>query len=474
MRRPWTRGRWGAASRVLMMAVATSLLAAPSVARADLSMVDGPLDGRRHAIVVDNGRASTRVDEQLRTHVAEPKRARRTTSSPASLPDEIRAVQMNLCHSGTVSCFSGDKVINEAYELVLQEMPDVLTLNEICANDVNGVLYEGFRNSNPYEYTYWAFNPALDGAGTVKRCTNGQPFGNGVMGAVDASSFRDIQAWSYEYAVQDGGNERRTAVCVYAVTDHLACATHLSIVKSVAANQCQSLMDVAIPYIRAADHAYVDTVVGGDFNLKYGDGAYDVQNCVASGWTRKGDGDVQHVFFTNGLTAAGTNRLGMVWTDHPLWEVTMPPRNPNGPSPGAAWIKNANSKLCALGRLATNNSPVTQFTCLNYSDQKWYLQLVSGTNYYQIRNQDNGLCLVARTSENVAVQYNCGTYADQQWTATKQIFTSTNGLPSQAWQFQNRASGKCLLRQGTALDAQLTTYTCGSYLDQKWWVYDAA
>jgi hypothetical protein len=62
-------------------------------------------------------------------------------------------------------------------------------------------------------------------------------------------------------------------------------------------------------------------VVVGDLNLKYNPGsATNAQNCVPSGWFRKGDGDVQHVIART-LTFVSTQKYAMYRTDHPAFVV---------------------------------------------------------------------------------------------------------------------------------------------------------
>jgi hypothetical protein len=64
------------------------------------------------------------------------------------------------------------------------------------------------------------------------------------------------------------------------------------------------------------------TVVGGDFNLTFG-GSPDVQDCVPTGWYRKGDGDVQHVIATDSFLFDSTEETSLEFTDHPAWLVRM-------------------------------------------------------------------------------------------------------------------------------------------------------
>ena len=59
----------------------------------------------------------------------------------------------------------------------------------------------------------------------------------------------------------------------------------------------------------------------GDLNLEYSPGSpTNAQNCVPSGWFRKGDGDVQHVTART-LTFVSTQTYSMSRTDHPAFVV---------------------------------------------------------------------------------------------------------------------------------------------------------
>ena len=68
---------------------------------------------------------------------------------------------------------------------------------------------------------------------------------------------------------------------------------------------------------RARNHP---SVVGGVVYLE-NNGSPNIQNCVPSGWYRKGDGDVQHWFIRNELTFDFSREIGLAHTDHPGWLV---------------------------------------------------------------------------------------------------------------------------------------------------------
>ena len=230
-------------------------------------------------------------------------------------------LQLNLCNSGVpgVRCYSQGRSITEAADLIRQVRPNLVTLNEICAGDLPDRLVPALVQAWPGDAVYHVFAPAFRrDTGTPVKCANGQDYGNAVLGRVAAGSYRGVKAWSGRYATQDSGNEQRSFACAYAVGDHLACATHLSASSEpVALAQCRALLFDVVPAIRSAEEVSGKTVVGGDFNLEYDTAdPENAQNCVPPGHVRKGDGDVQHVVFSNDNTFVSTARYGMTHTDH--------------------------------------------------------------------------------------------------------------------------------------------------------------
>jgi endonuclease/exonuclease/phosphatase family metal-dependent hydrolase len=98
-----------------------------------------------------------------------------------------------------------------------------------------------------------------------------------------------------------------------------ACTTHLSASSGTTAlAQCKELMSRAAGYASSAP-----VVVSGDMNLRY-QGNPDAQDCNRTGFYRKGDGDLQHVFATTSLTFVSGTKIDMAGTtDHPGWLVTV-------------------------------------------------------------------------------------------------------------------------------------------------------
>jgi hypothetical protein len=127
------------------------------------------------------------------------------------------------------------------------------------------------------------------------------------------------------------------------------------------------------------------------------------------------------------------------------------------------WVQNLNSGKCALSRGGGESTPVVQFTCLNYNDQKWGFVDKGGARY-QIRNANSGKCLLIRGSDNEApaVQFTCLDYADQYWQ-----FYNYPGYTGWYW-LRNVNSGKCLIVRGGGESTQLVQFDCLSYVDQAW------
>lgn len=227
--------------------------------------------------------------------------------SSASAAQSYRVLQLNLCHSGVnTSCFNGANVIQEARDIIGARQPQVVTLNEICRDDLAQLapsMGDGYR----------VFAPALRPDGTPVRCVNGDEYGNGlIFRATGATSFSGV------YATQDGGSERRVYVCAE-FSDLTGCTTHLSTTGNVAMAQCKA----AIAMLRDRGASSRPTFLAGDFNMKYAPlFGQNVQNCNSAPFFRKGDGDVQHVFAAS-MGFERTDVISMRYTDHPALLVTL-------------------------------------------------------------------------------------------------------------------------------------------------------
>jgi hypothetical protein len=236
----------------------------------------------------------------------------------------LRILQLNLCDSGIAGCYTG-RSVREASELIRAQRPEIVTLNEVCRDDVS-VLGRALSDTDHSEVVTSTFEAAVDRrtAGPF-RCRNGQPYGIGIVARVRASYSRSGSHGAV-YPIQDTSDpEQRVWLCVHAATDFYACTTHLaSTSATVALAQCRYLLDTVIPAVRTRGGPD-PIVLGGDFNLRSG-GSPDAQSCLPAGYRRADDGAVQHIVATNDLTVRSSSVISMHGTtDHPalLVDLTM-------------------------------------------------------------------------------------------------------------------------------------------------------
>lgn len=247
-------------------------------------------------------------------------------AAPTGLPSQypFRILQLNLCNSGFAGCYDDGLAIPEGVSVIEAKNPDVVTLNEICQGDLTP-LANAMTASFPGQMIISAFKAAGDSRTNAPyKCMNAQDYGIGLVVRVPAI-YAGHEVVSGLYTDQDTSSaEQRAWLCVRATGNFTACTTHLATVGSIALAQCQDLMNSIIPTVRG-DTANTATVVGGDLNLRF-NGTPDAQDCVPSGYFRKGDGSVQHVLATTDFTFSTSNSTTMLHTDHPAWfvEVTAP------------------------------------------------------------------------------------------------------------------------------------------------------
>jgi hypothetical protein len=244
-----------------------------------------------------------------------------TSSLPTHYPFWV--LQLNLCNSGIASCYDGGRSVPEASTAIQNSAPDVVTLNEICSNDVPQ-LAATLANVYSGSTVVWAFKAATDRRTNAPyKCKNGQDYGIGLVAHIPGT-YSGHQTFSGIYASQDTGSaEERAWLCLHATGSYYACTTHLASTSgTVALNQCKDLMNNIIPSVRSADGGYAPTVMGGDLNMKFR-GSPNAQDCVPPGYFRKGDSDVQHIMATADFTFSSSRRIGMVHTDHDGWFVAL-------------------------------------------------------------------------------------------------------------------------------------------------------
>ncbi len=226
----------------------------------------------------------------------------------ASAATTVKVLQLNICHSGVAGCYTGDAVMTKAVSVISSTRPQVLSVNEACSGDV-----ERLRAAMGAARVQFVAAQRRDGSAVT--CVNGQQYGNIVMVAEALAGGAGVTG---RYVAQDGSNELRVWACLPAGALS-ACTTHLSARSGTTAlAQCKELMNRAVGYAAAGP-----VVVAGDMNLRYG-GSPNVQDCNPSGFYRKGDGSVQHVFATTSLAFVRGTRIDMAGTtDHPGWLVTV-------------------------------------------------------------------------------------------------------------------------------------------------------
>jgi hypothetical protein len=247
----------------------------------------------------------------------------------------VRVLQMNLCDSGIARCYTG-RSVTEATALIRAERPDVVTVNEVCRDDVTALerALADAGGGGRADAVVSAFQSAWDRrTGAPLRCRNGQLYGIGLVVRQGVAS-DGYDTTGGVYPVQDTRvPEERAWLCLspssatartitgVPATDIAVCTTHLTNSNAMVARaQCAYLLGMAIPAVRARGRA-VPLVLGGDFNLT--SGSADVRSCVPAGDQRVDDGIVQHVVATPEFVVGGRRTIGMHTTDHPGLLVTL-------------------------------------------------------------------------------------------------------------------------------------------------------
>lgn len=264
--------------------------------------------------------------------------ADRAASAPASTshastnPDTttVRVLQLNLCNSGRAACYTGGDAVDLAVVMVHDHRPDVVTLNEVCRDDVT-VFERAMSAAHPTTKVAAAFAPAPDRlTGGPVTCRDGADFGDGVLVAVPRSAqaaTTGTRSRSGVYPVQDPADpEERIWVCIDVPTRFSTCTTHAaSTDATVALRQCRHFLTSVVPGAVLADKG-VPLVLGADLNLSAA-GSPGVQACLPTGYQSADDGGVQHVVTSPGTVLRSRKVIDMQGTtDHPglLVDVALP------------------------------------------------------------------------------------------------------------------------------------------------------
>jgi predicted component of type VI protein secretion system len=237
-----------------------------------------------------------------------------STTAPA--PPAVRLLQLNLCSSGIAACYTGRSTA-EAAAVLRAEAPDLVTLNEVCGDDVEA-LERALAEAVPGAAVTSAFQPARDATtGEPYRCRNGEQYGNGLLSRWAATAEGGI------HPAQDPADpEQRSWLCLDVASPALsACTTHLAYTRrDVAVAQCRYLFDEVVAARRGP------VVVGGDLNLGPADDP-DLRSCFPDGSTAVDDGGgPQVVVAAPGLAVAESGTIDLRGaTDHPGLLVALSP-----------------------------------------------------------------------------------------------------------------------------------------------------
>jgi endonuclease/exonuclease/phosphatase family metal-dependent hydrolase len=235
----------------------------------------------------------------------------------------VRVLQLNLCNSGIAACYTG-RSIAEVAAVIRSEAPDLVTLNEVCQDDVQA-LERALARAVPGGGAVSAFQAARDrDTGEAYRCRNGQQFGNGIVSRWPSVPGSSVGGGIYPLQDPEDPEERAWACMEVGATPVVAvCTTHLAYTdRQVAAGQCEYLFGTVIEGMRARDG--VPLVLGGDLNLGSGDSP-DLRSCLPPGSALVSDGQAQLVVATPEFVVDTSRTIDLRATDHPGLLVTLAP-----------------------------------------------------------------------------------------------------------------------------------------------------
>jgi endonuclease/exonuclease/phosphatase family metal-dependent hydrolase len=208
----------------------------------------------------------------------------------------VRLLQMNLCNSGIAGCFTG-RAVTEGAALIRAEVPDVVTLNEVCRGDV-AELERALDEATSGGTASGEFQPARDRrTGMPYACRDGTDFGNAVLSRTSSRL-----ASSGVHPVQDPDDpEERSWLCLDVPAELrensgpvlTVCTTHPAYTDpDVALAQCRHTVDSVADDLKARPEAR-PVVVAGDLNLAPGP---DLASCLPTdAAVVADDGGTQHV-----------------------------------------------------------------------------------------------------------------------------------------------------------------------------------
>lgn len=125
---------------ILALALASCTLDAPAATLAPT------------AVSTERERVTTTVTAEMRMSATMPstmtvteesnESAVSTTNARARAGSSFDVLQLNLCNSGLADCYAGGNSIDEGISVINEVAPDVVTLNEICRDDIRRMAEE--------------------------------------------------------------------------------------------------------------------------------------------------------------------------------------------------------------------------------------------------------------------------------------------------------------------------------------------
>ena len=269
----------------------------------------------------------------------------------AAPPQPLTVYQMNLCNSGSAPCFQlkrdyygadgsglrdetiAARTMEQAVVQIqsLKTPPDIITLNEICEQDLNGL-------KQVLAYHGDSFFPVMSSDGDALPCepTRGSTrYGSAILTKDPMPTPWSEHRLFHEFTEdnQDPGVTERRSMGCRKMTGFTACTGQLlnlddhtdpdDPARPYTEAQCKELVGEAETF---ADGQPL--IIAGDLNLRWTDDSPDdqqsLQNCLDESengnLTRKSDGDVQHVITTMDFADVGVKESPEWFTDHPaLW-----------------------------------------------------------------------------------------------------------------------------------------------------------
>ncbi|GAA2522235.1 hypothetical protein [Pilimelia columellifera] len=243
--------------------------------------------------------------------------------------EDASALQVNLCGSGyDKDCYEkGGASVKGTVRLIKKLKPQVLTLNEVCRNDLD-TLFDEMRAANPGSGSTWSFSPIHGANGAQINCVTGGAYGTAVVATL--AGMTSYNSWTYTFSKQARGDERRLANCsvIRGRQDagYFVCSVQFSHEDAdVAAAQCGQLTGKIMGEL-AGETPY-PIMSAGTFNLD-GTGVADCIDPVADEYDYTSGDDMQWLVGSEGVTLGGAQTFEVKGTGIPatLFDITFDTR----------------------------------------------------------------------------------------------------------------------------------------------------